>query len=92
MFSFSSQGSIYQYPETNCLVTSNEECISFDVLWQLSSPSELAEAKNVRSLTSAVKNLESKLGPLEVTVPKTVSEKNTETSDSVAQIPVEAES
>lgn len=61
-------------------------------LKELSSPSELAEAKNVRSLTSAVKNLESKLGPLEVTVPKTVSEKNTETSDSVAQIPVEAES
>lgn len=61
---------------------------SFDVLWQLSS--ELAERKNVRSLTTVVKNLESKLGPLEVTIPKTESEERTETSDAAAQVSDEA--
>lgn len=45
------------------------------------SSSQLAEAQNVRSLTSTVKNLEAKLGPLEVHIKSNDSEDSMETSN-----------
>lgn len=41
-------------------------------LEELSSPEQLAKAQNVRSLTTLIKNLEKKLGPIDV-MPKTTS-------------------
>jgi len=51
-------------------------------MWQAASSNQLAEARNVRSLTSKVKDLEAKLGPLEVhTKNKEDSEENAEISN-----------
>lgn len=48
---------------------------------QAASSSWLAEAREVRSLTSKVKDLEAKLGPLEVHIKNTDSEENVEISN-----------
>jgi len=50
-------------------------------LCQAASSSRLAEAREVRSLTSKVKDLEAKLGPLEVHIKNKDSEENVEISN-----------
>jgi hypothetical protein len=50
-------------------------------LCQAASSSRLAEAREVRSLTSKVKDLEAKLGPLEVHLKNKDSEENVEISN-----------
>ncbi|CAK9145908.1 unnamed protein product [Ilex paraguariensis] len=49
-----------------------------DQLEKSSSPQQLAEARDVRSLTFVIKNLEPKLGPLEVDTKKKASEPDKE--------------
>ncbi len=50
-------------------------------MWQVASSNQLAEARNVRSLTSKVKDLEANLGPLEVHIMNKDSEENVEISN-----------
>jgi hypothetical protein len=54
---------------------------SFCAMCQAASSSWLAEAREVRSLTSKVKDLEAKLGPLEVHIKNKDSEENVEISN-----------
>jgi hypothetical protein len=54
---------------------------SFCAMCQAASSSRLAEAREVRSLTSKVKDLEAKLGPLEVHIKNKDSEENVEISN-----------
>ncbi|KAK9266582.1 hypothetical protein L1049_021647 [Liquidambar formosana] len=57
-----------------------------------SSPGQLTDAQDVRSLTFIVKDLEAKLGPLGVNVTNKVSEESTEASILIEHEPEEAES
>ena len=50
-------------------------------MWKVASSNQLAEARNVRSLTSKVKDLEANLGPLEVHIMNKDSEENVEISN-----------
>lgn len=52
----------------------------FHGMYQAASSSQLAEARDLRSLTSKVKDLEAKLGPIEVHIKKKDSEEKLEIS------------
>ncbi|KAL8104603.1 uncharacterized protein LOC141678101 isoform X2 [Apium graveolens] len=60
-------------------------------LEELSSPEQLAKAQNVRSLTTLIKNLEEKLGPIDVMPKTTTSEEISSQKEKFADAPEEKE-
>lgn len=61
----------------------------FHALWQ-SSPGRLADARDARSLILKVKDVEAKLGPLEVKAAEKVSEEPNKAGENSSEEPIEA--